>query len=72
MSVRKAYVQYTKKIKFIICLKPAVNNNAKSNSNMLGSLPIEANGNGSLKGIEKITGENVAGAIIEYAEKIGK
>jgi len=31
---------------------------------------IEANGNGSLKGIEKITGENVAGAIIEYAEKI--
>ncbi len=33
---------------------------------------IEANGNGSLNGIEKITGENVAGAIIEYAEKIGR
>lgn len=33
---------------------------------------IEANGNGSLNGIEKITGENVAGAIIDYAEKIGR
>ncbi len=33
---------------------------------------IEANGNGSLKGIEKITRKNVAGAIIEYAERIGK
>ena len=33
---------------------------------------IEANGNGSLNGIEKVTGENVAGAIIDYVEKIGK
>ena len=32
---------------------------------------IEANGNGNLAGIEKISGENVALAIIKYAEKIG-
>lgn len=33
---------------------------------------IEANGNGNLKGIEKITGVNVAKKIVLYAEKISK
>lgn len=33
---------------------------------------IEANGNASLSGVTKISGVNVAGKIIDYAEKIGK
>lgn len=33
---------------------------------------IEANGNGNLYGIEKVTGHNVARDIVEYAERIGK
>ncbi len=33
---------------------------------------IEANGNGNLYGIEKVTGHNLAKDIIEYAEKISK
>lgn len=33
---------------------------------------IEVNGNGSLNGIEKVTGANVALDIVKYAEKIGK
>lgn len=33
---------------------------------------VEANGNGSLNGIEKVTGKNVALKIVEYAEKISK
>jgi len=31
---------------------------------------IEANGNGNLRGIEKVTGKNIAKDIVEYAEKI--
>ncbi|MDP3442561.1 MAG: hypothetical protein Q8T08_06820, partial [Ignavibacteria bacterium] len=33
---------------------------------------IEVNGNGSLNGITKVTGHNVALDIVLYAEKIGK